>query len=968
MRAKNSLKILLTAWLFLVQSCSFTKPEKLRSPANDPLDLAYQEREFRNSKIFDYSGILAVPPVRWIAKLVIRKKVRVFLESLPLEQEVKERIYGKVEHKDFMAQMVPFLLGMQELYMASEEDKTISFENYILKHFPDHKKLPGLKHSLFTYGDKTFGHKPEATEKEKKELSKKFIAQVVVVFDALLFKQNQFVLGKKPEVGVELGEMAMPHVKKLLEMVLEEFELEAKVKDQITPILKDDLMIEALSLSAAEAILVYAYKHYQMFAKKYHKQRALRQWMKDEIKKKDSKLWDYLEEGLNDRRYGVHIVVDGLQGHLMEALSSGNPTNKFLRTIHQEHKNYKDFKPKDVPSKKLDIVQQVDFLNHIVKKKLDYKESKYLPFFKNLYSNSNKTIAKSGLSTTPTISARNLPIAFTGAPVTGEHSTGITNFNFLDREENRAYYFWGNDALQFDNIAKKNGHLTNFMRLPHLASLNCAGSYFEGADWSFDPMINLVAGEFQRDFGDILCIKELERRAINQKKVMILKKRLLTYKKKIEHYNRFRRRNMNRGKYPRKDPTLAAYAIIQSISELENDSLPTHLVYYNPWPDHFAHFTGPFADEIISPTGELNRLDYWLGRINKIYSDAGVMSKTLWGMTGDHGLDPVYYITNPEIAVFEKMEKEGIKVKVHKVSVDEGGGPKLKHPLKPQNMKGYDVIVGSTAGGNHNMDLFIDQGANWKKQPLLRHLRKLTLISGQKVDMIDHILTNLGDTLDYLLVRNEEGTPEYTDTQIMRKWKGVVQEGRVIRDGNRIFYESKTDILETRSPNKYREGKKTWDKALALQKQCIDEAKKDDISTWCDESTWRELTSYSQRPGSVGQTARLYDTDLAGTINLFPAQGIGYNSTVPGRHAGELFHEKDAFVGVWGEPVKGSLKLQSEINGSIPVVIYEWLSGHKINNTSSIKYHQKGWGFDSFYDKAGINKNADPNSEINSLK
>lgn len=960
MRAKNSVKILLTSWLFLVQSCSYTTPEPQRIPANDPVELAYREREYRNAKIYD-SFLLSIPPVKWIGKVIIKKKIGGFLEDLPLDQEVRDRIIGKIEHKSFMGQMVPFLLAMQELYMASEEEKAINFDDFIIKHFPDPNKLPGLKHSLFTYGDENFGHKGEKTEEKKQEISKKFIAQAIVVFDALLFKHDQFILGKKPNVSVELGEKAMPHVKRLLEMVLEEFELEAKVKEQIVPILANPIMIEALTLSAAEALLTYAYKHYQMFAKRYHKQKVLRQWMKDELEKKESKLWSYLEEGLNDRRYGVHIVVDGLQGHLMEALTSASPKNKFLKTVHQEHKAYKTFKPKDIPTKKLEKVQQVDFLNYLVGRKWRYRDRQYLPFFRSIYDNHEPTIAKSGLSTTPTISARNLPIAFTGATVTGDYATGITNFNFLDRKIDRAYYFWGNDALQFDAIAEKYGQKTVFERLPHINSVNCMGSYFKGADWSFDPMINLIMGELERDFGDVLCINELKRRAINEKKARVLRKRLLGYKKKIEHFNRFRRRYTNRGKYPRKDPTLAAHAIIQNLSELENEGLPGYLVYYNPWPDHFAHFTGPFADEIISPTGELNRLDYWLSQINDIYKDAGVLGKTVWGMTGDHGLDPVYFAVNPEVAVFERMNKEGLKVKVHKVSVDEGGGPKLKHPLKPQSMKGFDVVLGSTAGGNHNMDLFIDQGSNWDKQPLLRHLKNHTLLSGQKVDMIDKILSYMGDTLDYLLVRNEPGSPEFTDTQIMRKWNGVLEEGRLIRKGKRIFYESKSDILQVRKPNRYREKSKSWDKAMALQATCIDKAKKEDESTWCDERTWRELTSYSARPGSIGQTARLYDTDLAGTLNLFPAQGVGYNTKVPGRHAGELFHEKDAFVGVWGKPVKGKEKIQSEINGSIAQVIYEWIAGKTTDQSSWIQFHQKGWGFDSFYEKAGIKSS--PSSE-----
>ena len=54
---------------------------------------------------------------------------------------------------------------------------------------------------------------------------------------------------------------------------------------------------------------------------------------------------------------------------------------------------------------------------------------------------------------------------------------------------------------------------------------------------------------------------------------------------------------------------------------------------------------------------------------------------------------------------------------------------------------------------------------------------------------------------------------------------------------------------------------------------------------------------------SVAQLAHLYDADRAGPVNLFPRRGVGYNSNVPGRHAGESFHEKNACVALWGAPL-----------------------------------------------------------------
>ena len=71
--------------------------------------------------------------------------------------------------------------------------------------------------------------------------------------------------------------------------------------------------------------------------------------------------------------------------------------------------------------------------------------------------------------------------------------------------------------------------------------------------------------------------------------------------------------------------------------------------------------------------------------------------------------------------------------------------------------------------------------------------------------------------------------------------------------------------------------------------RCL-EADPETPSAWCREDAWRELTSYTPRPDSVVQLAHLYDSARAGTINLFPRAGVGYNSVVPGRHAGETFH------------------------------------------------------------------------------
>ena len=132
-----------------------------------------------------------------------------------------------------------------------------------------------------------------------------------------------------------------------------------------------------------------------------------------------------------------------------------------------------------------------------------------------------------------------------------------------------------------------------------------------------------------------------------------------------------------------------------------------------------------------------------------------------------------------------------------------------------------------------------------------------------------------------------------------------------------------------------------------LQRRCVEETDPENIASWCDEPTWRRLAGYTARPDSVGQLAHLYDSERAGTINLFPLAGIGYNTTVPGRHAGESFHEKDAFVGAWGTPLAGAPRerLATAENGSMPILVYEYLSGE------TTQQGEDGWGFPSLRER-----------------
>ncbi len=899
------------------------------------------------SEIYDVAEWAKRLPYELAVPILARSRIRSYLDDLELPAVVRRRLYDRIDSRSFVDEVIPFVLALREVYGETEGGAVESFDAWLRRNISATETIPGMQHSMFRW-------QPQSEESDEGAgvFDSDLTAQLVALYDALYLQggdpagalEDQLACARRSSdrERATVASRIESIVRDILAHVRGAMQAEGEMAAAIDAIVAEPKRLEAVSISLVHFVDMLVCRHYRIFATRVLRENQLGDWLRAELARPGGgRLWDYLASEQEDRRYAVLTVVDGLQGHLVESLAAGRAGDRFLSAVLREHVAGPHLVPATQPSRPAPPMQ-IDFLEAAVEG--GFSHPYYLRFFRSIYAQPFG-IARSGISTTPTISVRNLPIAKTGAAVAGEGATTIPNFHFVDRRverdgetTGRAYYFYGNDALQLESLARSTGMRTLFDRMADVSSFSCAAQYDDNAHYRVDALLNLVLGEKVRDFGELRCLAELRRRADNERELRQLRAELLAKGEVIRARFQWFQFARKRGQ---RDERALAEKLIDRIAALEQAAMPELLVYYNPWPDHFAHFTGPFADEILAPSGELNRLDYWLGELAGVYRRAGVAPQTLFTMAGDHGLSPIFHLLNPEVEVFDRLRARGIDVKVVKISSDEGEGPKLTHPLDPPSMRGVDAVVASTAGGNYMIDLFADHSEGWSRQPLLHELKDLELIGGGRIDIVSEIYDHLSESLDYLVVRKGECTVAAGAVTVIGARGGVRTAVDIERRRDRIRIDmSQGDLLGLAEVNPYDTfSAQELAQHRRLHERCVDavDAKRPD--TWCSEGEWRRLTSYTGRPDSVVQLAHLYDTDRAGTINLFPRFGIGYNTVVPGRHAGESFHEKDAFAGVWGAPVERSQRPSTLLIGSLAPAIYEYLSGEAAVAGTD------GWGF-----------------------
>ena len=886
--------------------------------------------------------------VRAAIKGVNKQAVALFIRSCDLPDDVERRLTDLVASDRIDRVTVPFVYYLYELYgapvTADDEDvKPIGYDEPVDTPAVDG---PGL-----------------ATLVRQSPRIRKHVINALRLFDALFLRvkpgaENEPVHWRYDEAAYRdikaifrevAGEMLGRSDDALNRPDAEKSEYVAALEE----ILRDDERLSDFVEFFADFIRDLADNWLQSFVERAERKRQRSAWVENCIAtRRNYAIADYASSQ-SQRKLAVHIAVDGLQGKLLEGLAqlSQHDTDssgaRYVQQIVERHQQpsmspaaYPEAERAGLPPLGNDIVELAEHPSNRPDFLENFKQRVFSP-------DAEAVIVNVATVDTPTISVRNLPIIYSGHAVAGPFGTGIPNFSYLDRRSGRGWYFWGSDVLDFRRIFANReqeiphsekrpacqGARTLFQRLWRYNTVSAMPTVDTGALEKISAEVGTAIGEVQRNFIEKAIVLRLRRRAKIEQELSDRRRWL------IDH------RNVNDGLLselvfsPFELKTFRDHA--RYLAEHEDEGLPDYLLWYNPWPDHFAHGKGPYSDAIVGRNGEYDRLDWFFGHVVDVYRP--YLDRTLFGVVSDHGLIYTPRLVSTEKVLFEAMRHEGIEIKVQKLTQDEGGLPAIHGRDRLRPARPYDAVVGSTAGGSYIIDLFEIAGLEgddeaWQRHPDYHQLREHKLLSGQTVDFIERLQRHLHDVMDLALVR-EYGpkpgqqwpaevdavvrivTPDRGEARIVRLGASEKHERDRFRYRYEILGESdplalvesiRAELIPTDGPK--------LEEIRDRLRECLD------ATEGASDRQWQEVLSYTSRPDVIHQFSHLYDCDRAGTINVFPLPHVGFNSSVPGRHAGESFGEKNGTQLYFGAGLKRS-QIQTARNGSLPVTIYHWLVG-----------------------------------------
>lgn len=932
--------------------------------------------------LFKTPARLVSEPTEYILTHIKREAVELFVWSCDLPADAEDRLLALVRGERFKEVTVPFVFFLYELYGAPAKAEAVTIND-------------------LAYAEPV---EPEQADEDRSGLSilvqrslvlRKHASRSLRLFDALFLQVKPGAAEKGLPLRERYDEAAYERIQQIAREVVDDFLPDAddalsqdteenEYRAMLEELLQDDQRLKDFVEFFTDFIRQQSDSWLQSFVQRQHRKEDRLAWVQDRIKRnRYYEIADYARSRA-ERKLVVHVVVDGLQGKLLEGLiqlSSGDREGSgahYLAELVRLHQT-KQMDPSRYDSKMPPgLGKDVLALVEKAPKRPDYLENFKKYFFSPEASAVTVNVATVG---TPSISVRNLPIVKSGHPVAGPFGTGIPNFSYLDRRSGRGWYFWGSDVLHMQRIIRNRedqiphgqkrsegpGARTLFERLWRYNTVSSMATMDSGALEKIAAEVGMAVGEVKRNYMEKLMILRFRRRGR-------VEQELNQRRRWLQEHSGLSRSFLGSLLFRSVElKTFHDYA--RFLAEHEDEGLPDYLLWYNPWPDHFAHSKGPYSDAIIGFHGEYDRLDFYLGKLVEIYESvettderSSYADRTLFGVVSDHGLIYTPRLVSTDKLLFDAMPAEGIRITYQKLTHDEGGLPAIhgRDAIKPT--RPFDAVVGSTAGGSYVIDLFDIKGlqgddAAWQRHPDYHQLRRHQLLSGQTIDWIEQLKRHLKETMDLALVReygpraDRQWPPEVESVvRIITPDRGEARIYRVRkRDGSgdptvRYRYE----VIGARDPldlvGAVREylippGGPSMKEIRAAIRGCIESP------DGCNDRRWRELLSHTQRPDAVYQFSHLYDSERAGTINIFPARHVGMNSQVAGRHAGEAFGEKNGTQLYFGAGLKRA-SIQTARNGSLPVTLYHWLVGDK-------RFHAPGaevspsqqFGYESLMDK-----------------
>ncbi len=911
-------------------------------------------------EIFDAPGRAAVEPAKALATAALREGLIAFIMGADLPDEgARDRLVAHVRDGTFEETTVPFLFYLRDLYgdIAASTDGEHADLAYDAP-APDEPGDDGAG------GDDDGGASP----------SKLAYAQTLLrVYDALFLRV-------KPDAPADgpMRERYDPSAYEEIKAIVREAfsalvrpttgddptaEPKAEYEHALEEFLGDEQRLTDLAEFLTDLFREQALDWLEAWTTQERRRAARIAWVERRIaENRYHEIADWAA-ARQRRRLAIHVVVDGLQGLLLEGLarlSDGDrdhPASRYVRDLVARFRDPR-FAPEEWGADQLprplgETIQEL--ADGDVPPSSGTRE--FLETFKNhFFADAAPSVIGHGVSVdTPSISVRNLPIAFSGHAPGGPQGTGIPNFSYLDRPTGRGWYFWGSDVVHLERIfGNREDEIPNGKRRPegpgarmlherldHLTSMSVGAVIDTGATEKLFGHFAIPAGEIKRDIVERTALVRLRARAAREAE--------LAEHRAFLAANRDLRRTFFGALFTNVATLDRFHDAARFLAEHEDEGLPDYLLFYDAWPDHFAHYTGPFHDDIVGWRGEYDRLDFFLGKVLDVYAGSpapgedgrSLLDRALVAVTSDHGLTYTPHLVSTDALLFDAIRAEGKEIRYLKLTHDEGGLPAIHSEDNLKSTRGYDAVVGSTAGGSYIVDLFYPEEKDWLRHPGYHDLRALPLRGGGTLDWVDAVKRHLKDHLDVAVVRERgpalgEGWPAGVDVAV--RVFSPSADARITRfEDGRIRYE----VLGGEDPLDLVEAVREW--LVPEGRAGVPSAKEAIAAAMADpkgrpDAEWVELLSRTTRLDAVPQLVRLYDSERAGTLNIFPALHVGMNSSVVGRHAGEAFEEKNATILFRGPGLGPARRLQAGRAGQVPVTIYGWLDGSDM----------EGFGYRSF--------------------